>query len=51
MTWELLLGRSVAFCLHPSAAWRVLSHSGRALMLAAYFGAGYLGVLVTLLVA
>ena len=51
MTWELLLGRSLAFCLHPSAAWPVLPQSGRVLMLAAYFGAAYVGVLLTLLVA
>lgn len=50
MNWERLLGRSLAFCAHPAAAWRVLSRPGRALVLGAYFTAGYLAVLVSLLV-
>ena len=45
-----MLGRSLALCAHPSAAWRVLSRRGRALVLGAYFTASYLTVLVTLLV-
>jgi len=51
MTIEILLGRSLAFCLHPTAAWRVLPPTRRALLVGAYFGAGYVGVLVALFVA
>jgi hypothetical protein len=50
MEWELLLGRSLAFCAHPAAAWRVLSRPGRMAVLGAYFTAGYLSVLAVLLV-
>jgi hypothetical protein len=50
MSWELLLGRSLALCAHPAAAWRILSRRGRAFVLGAYFTASYLTVLMTLLV-
>jgi hypothetical protein len=49
MSWELRLGRSLALCAHPAAAWR-RSRRGRALVLGAYFGAAYVTVLMTLLV-
>jgi hypothetical protein len=49
MALEILIGRSLAFCLHPSAAWRVLPPARRALLVGAYFGAAYVGVLVALL--
>ena len=49
MTVETLIGRSLAFCLHPSAAWRILTPARRLLLLAAYFGAGYVTVLSALL--
>lgn len=51
MSWELLLGRSLAFCAHPAAAWRVLSRPGRVLIIGAYFTAGYVGVLFSLLIS
>jgi hypothetical protein len=51
MNWDLLLGRSLAFCTHPAAAWRVLSRPGRALVVGAYFAAGYVAVLISLLIA
>jgi hypothetical protein len=50
MAWELLLGRSLALCAHPTVAWRIVSRPGRALILGAYFAAGYLSVLLALLV-
>jgi hypothetical protein len=50
MPLEILVGRSLAFCLHPSAAWRRLPVSGRVLLLAAYFAGGYVAVLTFLLV-
>jgi hypothetical protein len=51
MTVERFLGRGLACCRHPSAAWRVLSRPGRAGLLAAYFAAGYLVTLGLLIVA
>jgi hypothetical protein len=44
MALEILIGRSLA-----SAAWRVLPPARRALLVGAYFGAAYVGVLVALL--
>jgi hypothetical protein len=46
---ELIIGRSVAFCVHPHAAWRRLSSTGRTLLVAAYCGASYTIVLALLL--
>jgi hypothetical protein len=51
MTLELLIGRGLAFCAHPLAAWRVLSTPGRACVVAAYAGAGYVAVLGILLLS
>jgi hypothetical protein len=50
MTPEVVLGRSLACCVHPAAAWRRLPLGGRVLLVGAYFGAGYAGMLVALLV-
>ena len=49
VTLEILIGRSLAFCAHPWAAWRRLGPRGRLLLVAAYFGASYTGVLAVLL--
>ncbi len=51
VTVERLLGRSVAFCVHPYAAWRRLPVRGRALLVGAYFGTAYTVVLVLLFAA
>jgi hypothetical protein len=48
MSVELLIGRGLAFCLHPTAAWRVLSRPRRALVVAAYVAFGYVAVLSAL---
>jgi hypothetical protein len=45
----MALGRLAAYCAHPALAWRRVSTSDRALMVATYASAGYLGTLVTLL--
>ena len=50
MTLDVVLGRSLAFCVHPSAAWVRLTARGRTLLVSAYFGAGYALVLALLLV-
>ena len=49
MTPEAVIGRSLAMCAHPRAAWLVLSPKKRLLLVAAYFGASYAAVLTTLL--
>ena len=48
---DLLIGRGLAFCVYPRAAWRVLSTPGRAFVVAAYAGAGYVAVLSVLLLS
>jgi hypothetical protein len=48
---DLLIGRGLAFCVYPRAAWRVLSTPGRAFVVAAYAGAGYVAVLGALLLS
>ncbi len=45
MSLELLIGRGLAFCVHPMAAWRVLSTPGRAFVISAYAVGGYVAVL------
>jgi hypothetical protein len=49
MSLELFIGRGLAFCLHPAAAWRVLPVAGRAAVVAAYAAAAYVSVLGVLL--
>jgi hypothetical protein len=51
MSMELLIGRGLAFCAHPLAAWRVLSTPGRAFVVTAYACAGYVAVLGVLLLS
>jgi hypothetical protein len=51
MTFDLLLGRGLAFCVHPMAAWRVLSAPGRTFVVVAYAGAAYVAVLGVLLLS
>ena len=49
MSADIVIGRTLACCLHPAAAWRRLSASGKALIVGAYFVIGYFSVLVVLL--
>jgi hypothetical protein len=44
---EVIIGRWLAACAHPLAAWR-LGRKGRIAILVGYFLAGYLLILVTL---
>jgi hypothetical protein len=46
---EVLIGRSLAMCAHPYAAWRSQSARGRALVLVAYMATSYFVVLGALL--
>jgi hypothetical protein len=45
---EILLGRTLAFCLHPLLAWQFLSPSWRALILTIYAATGFFAVLSAL---
>ena len=49
MNADVVIGRTLACCLHPAAAWRRVSGSGKALIVGTYFVIAYLGVLVALL--
>jgi hypothetical protein len=49
MTADVVIGRTLACCVHPAAAWRRVPGAGKALIVGAYFVVGYLGVLVILL--
>ena len=49
MDWNVLVGRSLAFCVHPFAAWPRLDLRGRALLVGAYAAFGYATVLAALL--
>jgi len=48
VTFEILLGRVLAVCVHPFAAWTLLSTSWRLVILTAFAAAGYVIVLGTL---
>jgi len=47
---EIAVGRALAMCVHPYAAWRTRSKSGRLLVFFTYFAVGYAVVLTSLLV-
>jgi hypothetical protein len=49
MTADVVIGRTLACCAHPAAAWRRVSTSGKALIVGAYFLIGYLAVMLVLL--
>jgi hypothetical protein len=51
MRLEIVLGRWLAWSVHPQAAWRRLGPGGRALLLGTYFSAGYLATFALLLAA
>jgi hypothetical protein len=44
-----MMGRSVAICLHPVAAWLTRSQRKRLVLVGGYVGAGYVIVLIALL--
>ena len=48
-TWEIVLGRWLAFCAHPVCAWRARSPRAKLVVLMSYFAAGYVSVFVALL--
>ena len=46
---EIVIGRSLAMCVHPYAAWRSHSMKARMLVLVAYASASYVIMLGALL--
>jgi len=46
--WETLIGRGLAMCVHPVAAWRCGSLRARLVVVAAYFAASYTVILSAL---
>ena len=48
---EVVVGRFVAACVHPLAAWRVLPRSGRAVIWSAYFAAAFVTMFGILMLA
>jgi len=49
MSWETRVGRSLAFGVHPRAAWPRLTLTSRALLVTGYAVASYAIVLAILL--
>jgi hypothetical protein len=45
---EVLIGRSLAACVHPMAAWQSRARSFRVLLVAGYFAMGYMTVLAAI---
>jgi hypothetical protein len=45
---EVFLGRLLAACVHPVAAWRAAVRPMRALVVGGYFVAGFVAVLIGL---
>jgi len=45
---EVLLGRSLAACIHPIAAWQSRARTFRVLVVAGYFAVGYITVLAAI---
>ncbi len=45
---EVLIGRSLAACVHPIAAWQSKARSFRVLLVAGYFALGYVAVLTAI---
>jgi hypothetical protein len=50
MPFEIIIGRGIACCLYPLAAWRVLTKSGRALVVGAYACMAFFATLAALLI-
>jgi hypothetical protein len=47
--WEIFAGRTLAACVHPTAAWHSTIRSFRVLLVAGYFAAGYIGAFALML--
>jgi hypothetical protein len=49
--FEIVIGRSLAICAHPVAAWHTQSVRYRCVLVGGYVGAGYLLTLAVLALA
>jgi hypothetical protein len=47
-SFEILIGRGLACCVHPQAAWRATTRKGRAFVICAYAAAGFVTTLTAL---
>jgi len=47
----VFVGRTMAACVHPYAAWRVLSRPARVVLISAYAALTYVAVLSVLLMS
>jgi hypothetical protein len=48
---EVLLGRSLAACVHPIAAWHSKTRSFRVMLVGGYFVAAYLAALTAIAIS
>lgn len=48
---EVFIGRTMAACVHPYAAWRVLPRAARVVVVSTYATLTYVAVLVALLIS
>jgi hypothetical protein len=51
VSFEIVSGRCLALCAHPVCAWHLGSMKARAVVVSAYFSAGYVGVILSLIMA
>ena len=47
-SYEILIGRGLACCFHPRAAWQVTTRAGRAFVICAYAAGGFVTTLAAL---
>jgi hypothetical protein len=47
-SFEILIGRGLACCFHPRAAWRATTRAGRAFVICAYAAGGFVTTLAAL---
>jgi len=47
--FEILIGRGLACCIHPRAAWQATTRTGRAFVICTYAAGGFVTTLAALL--
>jgi hypothetical protein len=50
VSFDVAIGRGLAWCVHPHLSWRRLTAPGRVMLVAAYVSASYVTVLTVLLI-
>ena len=48
-SFDILIGRGLAYCVHPRAAWPATTRVGRAFVICAYAAGGFVTTLAALL--